>query len=51
MAWQAIFLGFDVYLHEKIILLGFDIYLHEKDQFWPRQGSSDHGDKVPMKIN
>ena len=25
---------------------GFDVYLHEKDQFWPRQGSSDHGDKV-----
>ena len=29
-----------------IISLGFDIYLHEKDQFWPRQGPSDHGDKV-----
>ena len=32
------------------ILIGFDVYLHEKDQFWPRQGSSDHGDKVPSKI-
>ena len=33
-----------------MILIGFDVYLHEKDQFWPRQGSSDHGDKVPSKI-
>ena len=29
---------------------GFDVYLHEKDQFWPRQGSSDHGDKVLSEI-
>ena len=32
------------------ILIGFDVYLHEKDQFWPRQGSSEHGDKVQIKI-
>ena len=31
-------------------MIGIDVYLHEKDQFWPRQGSSDHGDKVPSKI-
>ena len=34
----------------RMILIGFDVHLHEKDQFWPRQGSSDHGDKVPSKI-
>ena len=36
----------------KIVIfsLGFDVYLHEKDQFWPRQGSSDHGDKVLLQI-
>ena len=33
-----------------IISLGFDIYLHEKDQFWPRQGPSNHGDKVLLQI-
>ena len=40
-----------IILHGWILhCLGFDVYLHEKDQFWPRQGSSDHGDKVPMLI-
>ena len=34
----------------SFLLFSFDIYLHEKDQFWPRQGPSDHGDKVPSGI-